>query len=187
MRVDVADDGPGIPAEAQPHVLDPFFTTKPVGQGTGLGLDTARQIVEEHHSGTLGFDTGDGRHDLPRVAAHRGHGALTCNHRSMATCTHLDTITVTELPEEVAGCEDCLREGGKWLHLRICLNCGHVGCCDDSPNQHASKHAAADDHPLIRSLEPGEEWVWCFKDEVAMLVDGIRGHTRIPPSPLLAG
>ena len=103
------------------------------------------------------------------------------------TCTHLDTITVTQLPAEVAGCEDCLREGGKWLHLRICLACGHVGCCDDSPNRHASKHAAADEHPLIRSLEPGEEWVWCFEDEVAMLVDGISGQTRIPPSPLLAG
>jgi signal transduction histidine kinase len=60
VRVDIADDGPGIPTEAQPHVLDPFFTTKPVGQGTGLGLDTARQIVEEHHAGTLGFDTGAG-------------------------------------------------------------------------------------------------------------------------------
>jgi signal transduction histidine kinase len=60
VRVDIADDGPGVPPEAQPHVLDPFFTTKPVGQGTGLGLDTARQIVEERHNGTLGFDTGAG-------------------------------------------------------------------------------------------------------------------------------
>jgi uncharacterized UBP type Zn finger protein len=103
------------------------------------------------------------------------------------TCTHLDTITVTELPATVAGCEDCLREGGKWLHLRICLACGHVGCCDDSPNRHATKHAAGTDHPLIRSLEPGEQWVWCFADEVAMIVEGIRGETRIPPSPLLVG
>ena len=105
----------------------------------------------------------------------------------MATCTHLDTIMVTQLPPEVAGCEDCLRDGGKWLHLRICLACGHVGCCDDSPSQHASKHAAGTDHPLIRSLEPGERWVWCFPDEVAMIVDGIHGETRIPPSPLLVG
>jgi uncharacterized UBP type Zn finger protein len=105
----------------------------------------------------------------------------------MATCTHLDTITVTELPATVAGCEDCLREGGKWLHLRICLACGHVGCCDDSPNRHATKHAAGTDHPLIRSLEPGEQWVWCYADEVAMLVEGIRGETQIPPSPLLVG
>jgi uncharacterized UBP type Zn finger protein len=105
----------------------------------------------------------------------------------MAKCTHLDTITITQLPAEVDGCEDCLRDGGKWLHLRICLNCGHVGCCDDSPNRHASAHAATTAHPLIRSLEPGEQWVWCFDDEVAMLVDGISGETRIPPSPLLAG
>jgi uncharacterized UBP type Zn finger protein len=103
------------------------------------------------------------------------------------TCTHLDTITVTELPAEVTGCEDCLRDGGKWLHLRICLACGHVGCCDDSPSRHASKHAAGAEHPLIRSLEPGEQWVWCFADEVAMLVEGINGETRIPPSPLLVG
>jgi uncharacterized UBP type Zn finger protein len=103
------------------------------------------------------------------------------------TCTHLDTITVTELPESVAGCEDCLRDGGKWLHLRICLACGHVGCCDDSPNRHASKHAGETEHPLIRSLEPGERWSWCFADEVAMIIEGISGETRIPPSPLLVG
>jgi uncharacterized UBP type Zn finger protein len=104
---------------------------------------------------------------------------------SNATCTHLDQIAVRELPAAVDGCEDCLRTGGKWLHLRICLTCGHVGCCDDSPNRHASAHAHAASHPIIRSLEPGEDWSWCYVDEVAFVVDGIHGKTRIPPSPLL--
>ena len=103
----------------------------------------------------------------------------------METCTHLDTITVRELPEQVDGCEDCLREGGVWLHLRICLDCGQVGCCDDSPNKHASAHAAAASHPLIRSLEPGEEWCWCFADKLAMRIPQITGQTRIPRSPML--
>ena len=104
----------------------------------------------------------------------------------MTTCTHLDTITVLQLPDSVLGCEDCLREGGVWLHLRICLGCGHVGCCDDSPSRHASAHARSSSHPLIRSLEPGEEWSWCFQDEVAMMIPEIRGHTQIPPSPMLS-
>jgi uncharacterized UBP type Zn finger protein len=103
----------------------------------------------------------------------------------MTSCTHLDSITVMELPDHVAGCEDCLREGGVWLHLRICLECGHVGCCDDSPNRHATAHRGSSGHPLIRSLEPGEDWVWCYEDEVAMIIPEIRGHTRIPPSPML--
>jgi uncharacterized UBP type Zn finger protein len=105
----------------------------------------------------------------------------------MTTCTHLDTITVLQLPDAVAGCEDCLREGGVWLHLRICLGCGHVGCCDDSPNRHATAHNRSSGHPLIRSLEPGEDWTWCYVDEVAMIIPQIQGHTRIPRSPLLAG
>jgi uncharacterized UBP type Zn finger protein len=105
----------------------------------------------------------------------------------MATCTHLDQIKVLELPESVAGCEDCLRTGDVWLHLRICLVCGHVGCCDDSPNRHASAHAHESGHPLIRSLEPGEDWSWCYVDEVAMIIPDIHGRTRIPPSPMLAG
>ena len=103
----------------------------------------------------------------------------------MAECTHLGAITVLELPASVEGCEDCLRIGGKWLHLRICLSCGHVGCCDDSPNRHATAHAGDTGHPLIRSLEPGEEWSWCFVDQVAMIVSDVRGQTRIPPSPML--
>lgn len=101
------------------------------------------------------------------------------------SCTHLDTVAVTELPKSVAGCEDCLRDGGVWLHLRICLECGHVGCCDDSPSRHATAHARAAAHPLIRSLEPGERWSWCYEDEVMMVISGIEGETRIPPSPML--
>jgi hypothetical protein len=103
-----------------------------------------------------------------------------------SACTHLDTIEVTELPTAVDGCEDCLRGGGVWLHLRICLGCGHVGCCDDSPQRHASRHAADSGHQLIRSLEPGEEWSWCFADELAMIITAVTGTTRIPPSPMLS-
>jgi uncharacterized UBP type Zn finger protein len=104
---------------------------------------------------------------------------------SDVVCSHLDKISLHELPTSVGGCEDCLRTGGKWLHLRICLTCGHVGCCDDSPNRHATAHYHATSDPIIRSLEPGEDWSWCYVDEVAFVVEGIRGTTRIPPSPLL--
>jgi uncharacterized UBP type Zn finger protein len=79
-------------------------------------------------------------------------------------CTHLDQIQ--EVTPSAMGCEDCLRGGGSWLHLRLCLTCGHVGCCDSSPNKHATKHYHSTKHPLIRSFEPGEEWVWCYADEL---------------------
>ena len=102
----------------------------------------------------------------------------------MATCTHLDHVKVMELPEEVDGCEDCLAIGSEWFHLRICLECGHVGCCDDSPNRHASAHATEASHPIMRSLEPGETWSWCFRDEIGMVLPDVTGTTRIPPSPL---
>ena len=104
---------------------------------------------------------------------------------SASPCSHLDQVEVTELPAEVAGCEDCLRIGGKWLHLRICLTCGHVGCCDNSPNRHATAHYHATSDPLLRSLEPGEEWSWCYVDEVFLEIPEVTGETRIPPSPLL--
>jgi uncharacterized UBP type Zn finger protein len=104
----------------------------------------------------------------------------------MSRCTHLDHVHLTELPESSPGCEDCLATGGEWVHLRICLECGHVGCCDDSPNRHATAHAQATEHPIIRSLEPGEQWCWCYVDEVGMLIPQVHGQTRIPPSPLLS-
>src|SRR5256885_17127636 len=80
-------------------------------------------------------------------------------------CTHLNQIrTVTP---QTRGCEDCLKTGDTWVHLRLCMSCGQVGCCDSSPNRHASKHAAAVDHPVARSFEPGEDWFWCYADDVA--------------------
>jgi hypothetical protein len=82
---------------------------------------------------------------------------------------HLDQILV-DVPDDVPGCEECLAIGGRWVHLRLCWTCGKIGCCDSSPNKHASKHARADGHPLIRSLEPGEDWTWCFVDEVGFVV-----------------
>lgn len=103
----------------------------------------------------------------------------------MPTCTHLDHVHVTQLPTAVDGCVDCLATGGRWLHLRICLECGHVACCDDSPNRHATAHAHQTGHPIIRSIEPGEEWSWCYVDELALAIPTVKGTTRIPPSPLL--
>ena len=88
----------------------------------------------------------------------------------MATCAHLDRVEITQLPESVDGCEECLVTGDRWVHLRLCLTCGHVGCCDDSPNRHATAHAQGTGHPLIRSLEPGEEWSYCYLDDVAMIL-----------------
>lgn len=102
----------------------------------------------------------------------------------MAKCTHLDHVRINQLPAEVAGCEDCLAEGTGWIHLRICLECGHVGCCDSSPRRHATRHFESSSHPIIRSVEPGEDWAWCFEDEQAMVIEDVTGSPRIPPSPL---
>ena len=102
----------------------------------------------------------------------------------MVLCRHHDHIKLHQLPEAVDGCEDCLATGHQWLRLRICLECGHVGCCDQSPHRHANAHANATGHPIIRSLEPGEEWAWCYADRIGMLVPEVTGSTRIPSSPL---
>ena len=85
-------------------------------------------------------------------------------------CTHLDSIALTELPQGIGGCQDCLAIGGRWVHLRMCQTCGRIGCCDSSPNRHASAHARSSGHPIARSAEPGEDWSWCYVDEVAFVV-----------------
>ena len=85
-------------------------------------------------------------------------------------CTHLDQIELTELPADIAGCEDCLRIGATWVHLRMCETCGHIGCCDSYPNKHGTAHFKSTGHPVCRSAEPGEEWSWCYVDEVAFVL-----------------
>jgi uncharacterized UBP type Zn finger protein len=85
-----------------------------------------------------------------------------------AECTHLDQVQLLDLPDPVDGCEECLKEGGRWVHLRMCQSCGHVGCCDNSPGKHATGHYHETQHPIIRSAEPGETWSWCYPDELML-------------------
>jgi uncharacterized UBP type Zn finger protein len=84
---------------------------------------------------------------------------------STEACAHLDQINDDIVPS-ADGCEECLKMGSTWVHLRLCLTCGHVGCCDSSPNRHATKHFHAAGHPIVRSFQPGEDWAWCYVDEV---------------------
>jgi uncharacterized UBP type Zn finger protein len=96
---------------------------------------------------------------------------MEANRMNEVACTHLDQIRITELPASIAGCEECLKVGGRWLHLRMCMSCGKIGCCDSSPNQHARHHADEASHPIVRSAEANEDWSWCFVDEVAFTVE----------------
>ena len=79
-------------------------------------------------------------------------------------CSHLDQIA-NVTPSSMEGCSECLASGSRWVHLRVCLTCGQVGCCDSSPNRHARRHAHAIGHPIVQSAEPGEDWRWCYADE----------------------
>ena len=79
------------------------------------------------------------------------------------TCRHLTGLDPVAPRSD--GCEECLRLGMTWVHLRLCLTCGHVGCCDSSPGKHATRHALATSHPVIASFEPGERWGWCYVDQ----------------------
>ena len=88
-------------------------------------------------------------------------------------CSHLDQVKITTTNKHV--CEECALMGDTWVHLRLCLICGHVGCCDSSKNRHATKHFHTAGHPLIRSIEPGERWIWCYVDEIAP------GEVRVAP------
>lgn len=84
-----------------------------------------------------------------------------------ASCQHLSAV-LDVAPKTPNGCEECLAAGKTWVHLRLCLTCGHVGCCDNSQGKHATKHYHRTQHPIVRSLEPGEDWGWCYVDELFM-------------------
>jgi uncharacterized UBP type Zn finger protein len=89
----------------------------------------------------------------------------------MTTCLHVESVNLDVVPDPLPAtdgtrsCGDCLREGSRWVHLRLCTSCGHVGCCDNSPKRHASGHFHSSQHPIVRSFEPREDWLWCYSDE----------------------
>lgn len=89
--------------------------------------------------------------------------------RRQKDCEHLEQIR--EVTPSAEGCEECLEMGDTWVHLRLCLTCGHVGCCDMSKNKHATRHFHATEHPIVRSFEPGESWMWCYLDEKMIAAD----------------
>jgi uncharacterized UBP type Zn finger protein len=87
----------------------------------------------------------------------------------MSRCAHIGEIR--DVTPHSSGCEDCLKLGDTWVHLRLCLSCGHVGCCDSSKNRHATKHFHHSHHPIVKSFEPGEDWLWCYADQMQVDAD----------------
>ena len=87
-------------------------------------------------------------------------------------CAHVDQVRYLAPDGEVAGCPQCMAAGDRWVHLRMCQVCGQIGCCDNSPNRHATRHHQETGHVIIRSVEPGEDWSWCYEDEVFFPLTG---------------
>ncbi|GAA1515316.1 Na+/H+ antiporter [Kribbella lupini] len=134
------------------HILkvrDEGLVADEVLQRAQIALDIEESILDRAEADDVG-----GQSDDLRVPAPPG-----------GPCDHLADAPVVKTPNTPEGCEECLAEGGTWVHLRLCLDCGHVGCCDSSQMKHASKHFAQTEHPVMRSFEPGENWRWCFVDE----------------------
>ena len=115
------------------------------------------------------FDVED--HRVDRVRQEGTRRAPIRDTGAMAdTCTHTDQIQ--DVAPSGNGCVECLEIGAPWLHLRRCTGCGHIGCCDSSPNRHTTAHFRETAHPVIQSFEPGEDWYWCFIDEIAFEQQG---------------
>lgn len=95
------------------------------------------------------------------------------------TCTHVNLIQ--NVAPSGPGCVECLKSNGRWVHLRRCATCGHIGCCDSSPARHARKHAHAQHHPIIQSYEPGEDWLYCFIDDATFDIAAMHHSPSHPP------
>ena len=141
---------PGRQSEATVHVEalldDALRMTFPASDPIALAVQTTPAI-----------------HVAPAVAPKRAEKPPS---QQMTTCTHRDQIRSVQPGTD--GCEECLKTGDPWVHLRMCLTCGHVGCCDSSINKHATKHFHATRHPIMRSIQPGESWMWCYVDELML-------------------
>jgi len=92
-----------------------------------------------------------------------------------APCEHVSEVRIHSVTRPAHGCDECLKLGAHWVHLRVCLTCGHVGCCDSSVNRHATAHFEETNHPIITSAEPGETWCWCYVDRRML------GEAALPP------
>ncbi len=91
-------------------------------------------------------------------------------------CTHLNQIR--EVKPSANGCEDCLKMGSSWVQLRLCLSCGYVGCCDSSPNKHATAHFQSTNHPIVRSFQKGEDWGWCYIDQIELAGSALKAPKK---------
>jgi uncharacterized UBP type Zn finger protein len=100
------------------------------------------------------------------LASAETHDCLSYGGRTAPSCSHVRSIQIFDPPVEIAGCEECLKLGMRWVHLRMCQDCGHIGCCDNSEGKHATAHYGETGHPVIRSVEPGEDWSWCYEDQL---------------------
>ena len=187
LLIDFGDTGPGVPPDIQPRIFEPFFTTKPVGEGTGLGLDISWRIVMKHHGEINVFSSPGDTHfrvwlpvtapDPDRPDAPDGPDGPTAG----ASMTEVPGVNPS-VPPSGNGCAECDAAGGWWFHLRRCAQCGHVGCCDSSPAQHASGHAKEDRPPGHPELRAGGGVVLELPGRAALRARPGAGPAAPPPA-----